>query len=1222
MLNRATRLSGALRGHLRLSGATGSHGGTGYIYMQRQERSNNAARSKEGSNKVESKYSKTVLLLNTSFSQRANSAVKEPQIQQWWKDHNIYEKLYTQNTGSIFTLHDGPPYANGELHIGHALNKVLKDFINRYQILRGKKVKFVPGWDTHGLPIELKVLQSMKQNEREKLTPITLRKLATSFAKETMSKQRDAFERYGVWADWKSPYLTLQPEYEAAQIKVFGEMVAKGHIYRGKRPVHWSPSSRTALAEAELEYPENHVSKSIYLGFQCTQLSASLKELIGGSAEDVRVTVWTTTPWTVPANAAVAVNPELDYCIASHPAVQSGAKFLVATALAPSLSTKLGLDAEKGDALVVEKIFKGSVLIGCKYQHPLYARESEIIEGGDYITTASGTGLVHTAPGHGAEDYKVGLAYGLPLLSPVNDMGCFTEEAGPRFAGLDVLGSGNTEVITALEETGCLLKAEDYAHKYPYDWRTKKPTIFRATEQWFASVSTFRENALSAINDVEWIPATGKNRIVSMTENRGDWCISRQRCWGVPIPAFYHLKTNEPLMTPETLSHIEHIFREKGSDSWWELSVEELLPDSMKHMAHLYSRGTDTMDVWFDSGTSWAGVLQERAAEGLNYPADLYLEGSDQHRGWFQSSLLTSVASQGIAPYKKVLTHGFVLDAKGHKMSKSVGNVVDPRKIIEGGSNQKVHPAYGADTLRLWISSVDYTGDVCVGDHIIKQASESYRKLRNTLRYLVGSLSGFDPAKDAVPLHELASIDRYVLGRLSKTVQEVQLAYDEHQFYKANNALVAFASTTLSAFYLDISKDRLYVSSVADKRRYKKVLTHGFVLDAKGHKMSKSVGNVVDPRKIIEGGSNQKVHPAYGADTLRLWISSVDYTGDVCVGDHIIKQASESYRKLRNTLRYLVGSLSGFDPAKDAVPLHELASIDRYVLGRLSKTVQEVQLAYDEHQFYKANNALVAFASTTLSAFYLDISKDRLYVSSVADKRRASCQTVLHHVLEQLAVLMAPLVPHMSEDLWQNLPYTPSHESVFEKGWPDSRASSSSSSSSASYFPLHDEDKWELVRKVRDDVNKVIETKRTAKLVGASQECRVVLFASDAETKKMLSDMQGDAEMLCTAEKTNGCDDLRFVLIASQVTVVDTREDFMAACGGCGGDDVSDAYASASYTVSDAESESGLLIGVARAEGHKCQRCWFYCTSVGLDSGLPDVCRRCADVIRTDGHDV
>lgn len=1051
MLNRATRLSGALRGHLRLSGATGSHGGAGYIYMQRQERSNNAARSKEGSNKVDSKYSKTVLLLNTSFSQRANSAVKEPQIQQWWKDHNIYEKLYTQNTGSIFTLHDGPPYANGELHIGHALNKVLKDFINRYQILRGKKVKFVPGWDTHGLPIELKVLQSMKQNEREKLTPITLRRLATSFAKETMSKQRDAFERYGVWADWKSPYLTLQPEYEAAQIKVFGEMVAKGHIYRGKRPVHWSPSSRSALAEAELEYPENHVSKSIYLGFQCTQLSASLKELIGGAAEDVRVAVWTTTPWTVPANAAVAVNPELEYCIASHPAVQSGAKFLVATALAPSLSTKLGLDAEKGDALVVEKIFKGSVLIGCKYQHPLYERESEIIEGGDYITTASGTGLVHTAPGHGAEDYKVGLAYGLPLLSPVNDMGCFTEEAGPRFVGLDVLGSGNTEVITALEETGCLIKAEDYAHKYPYDWRTKKPTIFRATEQWFASVSTFRENALRAINDVEWIPATGKNRIVSMTENRGDWCISRQRCWGVPIPAFYHLKTNEPLMTPETLSHIEHIFREKGSDSWWELSVEELLPDSMKHMAHLYSRGTDTMDVWFDSGTSWAGVLQERAAEGLNYPADLYLEGSDQHRGWFQSSLLTSVASQGIAPYKTVLTHGFVLDAKGHKMSKSVGNVVDPRKIIEGGSNQKVHPAYGADTLRLWISSVDYTGDVCVGDHIIKQASESYRKLRNTLRYLVGSLSGFDPAKDAVPLHELASIDRYVLGRLSKTVQEVQVAYDEHQFYKANNALVAFASTTLSAFYLDISKDRLYVSSVADKRR-------------------------------------------------------------------------------------------------------------------------------------------------------------------------ASCQTVLHHVLEQLAVLMAPLVPHMSEDLWQNLPYTPSHKSVFEKGWPDSRASSSSSS--ASYFPLHDEEKWELVRKVRNDVNKVIETKRTAKLVGASQECRVVLFASDAKTKKILSDMQGDAEMLCKAEKTNGCDDLRFVLIASQVTVVDTREDFTAACGGCG-EDVSGAYASgAPYTVSDTESESGLLIGVARAEGHKCQRCWFYCTSVGLDSGLPDVCRRCADVIRTDGHDV
>ena len=1056
---------------MRIGSAIGSHRGAGHSYIQRQERSNSAARSKEGSTKVESKYSKTVLLLNTTFSQRANSAVKEPEIQQWWKDHNVYEKLRTQNTGSTFTLHDGPPYANGELHIGHALNKVLKDFINRYQILRGRKVNFVPGWDTHGLPIELKVLQGLNQSAREQLTPITLRRLATSFAKDTMSKQREAFERYGVWADWKNPYLTLQPEYEAAQIKVFGQMVAKGHIYRGVRPVHWSPSSRTALAEAELEYPENHVSKSIYLGFRCTQLSASLQEALRGVSDptgkgtagmdmDVRAAVWTTTPWTVPANVAVAVNPEMEYCVASHPSIQAGAKFLVATALAPSLSTKLGLGplSGSGGALTVECTFPGKVLVGTKYQHPLYDRQSEIIAGGNYITTASGTGLVHTAPGHGAEDYKVGLAHGLPLLSPVDDMGCFTDDAGSRFAGLDVLGSGNTEVITALQETGSLIKAEDYAHKYPYDWRTKKPTIFRATEQWFASVSTFRDDALHAINEVEWIPASGKNRIISMTQNRGDWCVSRQRCWGVPIPAFYHLDTNEPLMTPETLSHIEGVFREKGSDSWWELSIEQLLPASMKHLAPMYSRGTDTMDVWFDSGTSWAGVLQGRASEGLNYPADLYLEGSDQHRGWFQSSLLTSVASQGKAPYKTVLTHGFVLDAKGHKMSKSVGNVVDPRKIIEGGSNQKLQPAYGADTLRLWISSVDYTGDVCVGDNIIKQVNESYRKLRNTLRYLVGSLSGFDPAKDVVPLHELASIDRYILGRLSKTVKDVQTAYDEHQFYKANTALVAFASSELSAFYLDISKDRLYVSSVTDKRR-------------------------------------------------------------------------------------------------------------------------------------------------------------------------VACQTVLYHVLEQLAVLMAPLVPHMSEDVWQNLPYTPSHQSVFEKGWPDtasntgtsalssSTTSSSSLSSSSSHFPLHDEPTWDLVLKLRHDVNKCIELKRAAKLVGASQECQVVLYSSDASTKKLLSAMQGDKQMLSKAQGTNGCDDLRFVLIASQVTVVDDETAFYAAC-----EDGDSTSAGSYYTLSQADSESGLLIGVTNAEGHKCQRCWFYCTSVGLDQGYPDVCQRCADVIRTDGH--
>ena len=788
-----------------------------HLYMSSGEGSS-AAKSQKGK-KEKSKYSDTVILPSTTFNQRANSVKREPEIQQWWKDEKIYESLKQTNTGEKFILHDGPPYANGDLHIGHALNKILKDFINKYESLRGKKVHYVPGWDCHGLPIELKVLQSIKQKEREELTPITLRKRAAAFAKETMSKQRESFKRYGVWGDWDQPYLTLQPEYEAAQIRVFGDMVEQGHIYRGKKPVHWSPSSRTALAEAELEYPENHISKSIYMGFPVVTKSSKLAELTA-NADDIRVAIWTTTPWTIPANLAVAVNPDLEYCIASF----EDTKYLVAKDLMDSLSEKLfgSVESESNlerKKLQLDHVVKGSDLVGTIYQHPLYERKSEIIAGGDYITTDSGTGLVHTAPGHGQEDYLTGLKYNLPLLSPVNDLGCFTEEAGAEFVGKSVLGDGNLAVIDALEKSGCLIKQEDYNHKYPYDWRTKKPTIFRATEQWFASVSTFREKALEEIEKVQWVPAVGKNRIIGMTEGRGDWCISRQRSWGVPIPVFYSKTTNEPLMTKETVLHIENIFREKGSDAWWDMSVEDLLPESLKEKADEYTKGTDTMDVWFDSGTSWAGVLSERSE--LQYPADIYLEGSDQHRGWFQSSLLTSVASKGIAPYKKVLTHGFVLDEKGYKMSKSVGNVMDPMKIIAGGGNQKLEPAYGADTLRLWISGVDYSGDVCVGDNIIKQASESYRKLRNTLRYLLGSLADFEPSLSSfikegegeLDVTKLASIDRYILHRLAVTKEEVENAYNEHQFYKANQALISFASSDLSSFYLDMAKDRLYVAA-------------------------------------------------------------------------------------------------------------------------------------------------------------------------------------------------------------------------------------------------------------------------------------------------------------------------------------------------------------------------------------------------------------------------
>ncbi len=758
-------------------------------------------------------YKDTVNLPKTNFDMRANAIKREPEIQKFWEENKIYDRLFENNPGELFILHDGPPYANGSLHIGHALNKILKDIINRYQMLQGRKVRYVPGWDCHGLPIELKVLQNMKSAERQNLTPLQLRHKAEEFALATVDNQRQNFKRYGIWGDWENPYLTLKPAYEAAQIGVFGQMFLKGYIYRGLKPVHWSPSSKTALAEAELEYPEGHVSRSIYAAFAITSLAEAVKPLLAQYQSDLGVAIWTTTPWTIPANLAVAVNADLNYAVVevSHSEAQSNFKYLIVAAdLVERLSSTLGVE------LTIKATFKGNDLEHTTYRHPLFDRESPIVVGGDYITTESGTGLVHTAPGHGQEDYIVGQRYGLPILAPVDDNGNFTEEAG-QFAGLNVLGDGNQAVIDALTAAGSLLKEEAYPHKYPYDWRTKKPTIFRATEQWFASVEGFREEALKAIATVKWIPAQGENRITPMVAERSDWCISRQRSWGVPIPVFYDEATGEPLLNEEVINHAQKIIAEKGSDAWWELSVEELLPESYRKNGKSYRRGTDTMDVWFDSGSSWASVVQQRPE--LRYPADIYLEGSDQHRGWFQSSLLTSVAVNDIPPYKTVLTHGFALDEQGRKMSKSEGNVVDPNTIIEGGKNQKVEPAYGADVLRLWVSSVDYSGDVRIGKNIIKQMNDVRGKIRNTARFLLGSLDDFDPEKDTVPFEELPELDRYMLHRITEVFEEVTEAFESFQFFRFFQTVQNFCVVDLSNFYLDVAKDRLYISAKDAFRR-------------------------------------------------------------------------------------------------------------------------------------------------------------------------------------------------------------------------------------------------------------------------------------------------------------------------------------------------------------------------------------------------------------------
>ncbi|PMB29534.1 isoleucine--tRNA ligase [Fischerella thermalis CCMEE 5319] len=758
-------------------------------------------------------YKDTVNLPKTKFDMRANASKREPEIQKFWEENKIYDRLSQNNPGELFILHDGPPYANGSLHIGHALNKILKDIINRYQLLRGRKVRYVPGWDCHGLPIELKVLQNMKAAERQNLTPLQLRQKAKEFALNAVNEQRDSFKRYGVWGDWEHPYLTLTPEYEAAQIGVFGQMVLKGYIYRGLKPVHWSPSSKTALAEAELEYPEGHTSRSIYAAFPVTSLAEAVKPALSEFLPNLGVAIWTTTPWTIPGNLAVALNPELNYAVVEVTSSREGLGFkylIVAADLVERLSATLETP------LSVKATVKGKDLEHSTYRHPLYDRESPIVIGGDYVTTESGTGLVHTAPGHGQEDYIVGQRYGLPILAPVDDNGNFTAEAG-QFAGLNVLGDGNQAVIDALTSAGSLLKEEPYVHKYPYDWRTKKPTIFRATEQWFASVEGFRAEALKAIASVRWIPAQGENRITPMVADRSDWCISRQRSWGVPIPVFYDEASGEPLLNEETIAHVQAIIAEKGSDAWWELSVKELLPQTYRNNGRTYRKGTDTMDVWFDSGSSWASVLKQRPE--LHYPADMYLEGSDQHRGWFQSSLLTSVAVNNCAPYKTVLTHGFALDEQGRKMSKSLGNVVDPAIVIEGGKDQKKEPAYGADVLRLWVSSVDYTSDVRLGNNIIKQLVDIRNKIRNTAKNLLGNLHDFDPAKDAVPYEQLPQLDKYMLHRMTEVFQEVTEAFDSFQFFRFFQTVQNFCVVDLSNFYMDIAKDRLYISTPNALRR-------------------------------------------------------------------------------------------------------------------------------------------------------------------------------------------------------------------------------------------------------------------------------------------------------------------------------------------------------------------------------------------------------------------
>ncbi|GAB4560378.1 MAG: isoleucine--tRNA ligase [Geothermobacteraceae bacterium] len=744
-------------------------------------------------------YKQTLNLPETEFPMRGNLPKREPEILELWQRIGLEEKIEAAGKDRPnFTLHDGPPYANGHIHIGHALNKILKDIIVKSKRMQGYYAPYIPGWDCHGLPIELKVDQQLGKKKRE-MTKAQIRKECRKYAEEWIDIQRREFIRLGVFGDWDHPYLTMTDDYEAATARELARFAERGGLFKGKKPVHWCSSCVTALAEAEVEY-DDHVSPSIYVRFRYTdELPESLRSIVGDRPLDF--VIWTTTPWTIPANLGICLNPDLDYVV-----VESGDDLLV---LAEGLWQQVMQALGREDGRVVAS-FKAQEFENRNCRHPFYERNSLIILG-DHVTLEAGTGCVHTAPGHGMDDYLVGLRYGLEVYNPVDDYGRYREDL--EFFGGMKLKDANQAVNAKLAEVGALLASSEVSHSYPHCWRCKKPIIFRATEQWFISMEAndLRKKALEHINDVQWIPHWGRERIYNMIANRPDWCISRQRSWGVPITVFYCEGCGHALADGKTMHHVADLFEQGGSDIWFEKEAAELLPAGTtcpECGGESFSKEMDILDVWFDSGVSQAAVIEPN--ERLNYPADLYLEGSDQHRGWFHSSLLAAVGTRDVAPYKAVLTHGFVLDPKGRPMSKSLGNVVSPLEVID---------KYGAEILRLWVATQDYRNDTRCGDDILKQVSEAYRRIRNTARYILGNLHGFDPAEHAVPTEEMLAIDRWALSRLADLEQRVRKAYDDYQFHVLYHAVHNFCAVDMSAFYLDVLKDRLYTAPKASLQR-------------------------------------------------------------------------------------------------------------------------------------------------------------------------------------------------------------------------------------------------------------------------------------------------------------------------------------------------------------------------------------------------------------------
>ncbi|OUN18327.1 isoleucine--tRNA ligase [Ligilactobacillus salivarius] len=739
------------------------------------------------------KVKDTLNLGKTKFPMRGNLPVREVERQNEWEENKVYEQRQKLNEGKpSFVLHDGPPYANGNIHMGHAMNKISKDFIVRSKSMMGFRAPYVPGWDTHGLPIE----QQLKKAgvDRKALSVAEFREMCRQYALEQVDKQRKDFKRLGVAGEWDNPYLTLKPEYEAQQIRVFGKMAEKGLIYKGKKPVFWSWSSESALAEAEVEY-HDVTSPSAFYGEQVVDGKGVLDE-------NTYMVVWTTTPWTIPASEGITIDATFDYAVVQHD--DDERKYVLAADLVNADAELFGWNDVK-----IVKTVKGAELENVLCQHPFYPERKLVTMLGDFVTTDAGTGLVHTAPGFGEDDFNIGVKYGLDVYVPVDDKGYMTEDTGEDFAGL-FYEDANEVSLKKLEEAGVLLKQMDYEHSYPFDWRTKKPIIFRATPQWFASVDKIRDQILGAINEVQFFPDWGQKRLYNMIRDRGDWVISRQRVWGVPLPIFYG-EDGEAIMTKETIEHVAKLVEEHGSNIWFQREAKDLLPEGFtsEHSPNgKFTKETDIMDVWFDSGSSHQGVCAER--DYLTYPADLYLEGSDQYRGWFNSSLITSVAYSGHAPYKQILSQGFTLDGKGRKMSKSLGNTIVPSEVID---------KMGAEIIRLWVLSVDTSADVRVSMGSFQQIAESYRKFRNTVRFLLANTTDFDPAKDAVAFNEMESIDKYMTVLVNKFTKEILDAYANYEFMEIYKKLINFITTDLSAFYMDVAKDVVYIEAPDSKKR-------------------------------------------------------------------------------------------------------------------------------------------------------------------------------------------------------------------------------------------------------------------------------------------------------------------------------------------------------------------------------------------------------------------